>query len=266
MGSSTAADNVDPSVDSSSVGKTSDTGEETDLDSNAKLALQGRGVHEKDSELSAEDQGGSSQNIGANVAKDVSFTSSLAPDNFDPSFDSSSVPMTYDTSHETELDSSAKLALEDHGVHENDSELSAQDQGGSSRNAGGDVAEDVLLRTSNSEGGTIYDHASKPVALLSPHASISTAVDESITAEKESEKSERSLPLSEDISNTPVVLTREDQVTNLGCALSPCLFSLMQNFMFNYEDISWADWEKSYVDLIYNLYSHLLLGRGNAGS
>ncbi|CAK8570111.1 unnamed protein product [Lathyrus sativus] len=211
LGSSTAADNVDPSVDSSSVGKTSDTGEETDLDSNAKLALQGRGVHEKDSELSSPDQGGSSQNIGANVAKDVSFTSSSAPDNVDPSFDSSSVVMTYDTSHETELDSSDKLALEGHGVHENDSELSAKDQGVSSLNVGADVAEDVSLRTSNSEGGTTHDHASKPVDLLSPHASITTAVDESITIEKECEEKERSLPLSEDISSTYVVQTREDQ-------------------------------------------------------
>ncbi|CAL5206429.1 unnamed protein product [Lathyrus oleraceus] len=216
LGSSTAADNVDPSVDSSSVGKTSDTGEETDLDSNAKLALQGRGVHEKDSELSAQDQGGSSQNIGANVAKDASFTSSSAPDNVDPSFDSSSVVMTYDTSHKTELDSSDNLALEGHGVHENDSELSAQDQGVSSLNVGADVAEDVSLRTPNSEGGTTHDHASKPVDLLSPHASITTAVDESITIEKESEEKERLLPLSEDISSTYVVQTREDQVTNLG--------------------------------------------------
>ncbi|CAI8605805.1 unnamed protein product [Vicia faba] len=222
LASSTAADNVDPSVDSSSVVKTSDTGEETDLDSNAKFALQGRGVHEKDSELSVEDQRGSSQNIGANVAKDASFTSSSAPDNVDPSFDSSSVAMTYDTSHETELDSSAKLALEDHEVLENDSELSAQDQGGSSQNVGADVAEDVSLRTSNIEGRTTYDHASKPVALLSTHASIATAVDESITVEKESEKRERSLPLSEDISNTFVVQTREDQEADDLDMAKPC--------------------------------------------
>ncbi|MCI86032.1 golgin subfamily B member 1-like, partial [Trifolium medium] len=71
-----AADDVDPSVESSSVAMTYDTGEETDLDSNAKSALQGHGVHEKDSELSAKDQGGSSQNLGDNVAKDESLTSS----------------------------------------------------------------------------------------------------------------------------------------------------------------------------------------------
>ncbi|MCI69706.1 myosin-like protein, partial [Trifolium medium] len=80
-------------------------------------------------------QGGSSQNLGDNVAKDESLTSSSAPD-VDPSFDLSSVAMSYDTVARTELDSNAKLALEGHGVHENESELSSQDQGGSSQNVG----------------------------------------------------------------------------------------------------------------------------------
>ncbi|CAJ2674840.1 unnamed protein product [Trifolium pratense] len=212
---SSAADDVDPSVDSSSVAMTYDTGEETDLDSNAKSALQGHGVHEKDSELSAKDQGGSSQNLGDNVAKDESLTSSSAPD-VDPSFDSLSVAMTYDAVARTELDFNAKLALEGHGVNENESELSSQDQGGSSQNVGSDVAKDVSSKTSNSEGGTAHDHASEPVTLLSPHASITTAVDESVTVEKESEKREDSLPLSEDIPNKFVAQTREDQVTDLG--------------------------------------------------
>ncbi|CAJ2665219.1 centromere-associated protein E-like isoform X4 [Trifolium pratense] len=206
LASSATADNVDPSVDSSPVAMTYDTGEVTDLDSNAKSALQGRGVHEKDSDLSAKDQGGSSQNLGDNVAKDESLTSSSPPD-VDPSFDSSSVAMTYDTVDRTELDSNA---LEGPRVHENESESSSQDQGGS-KNVGSDVAKDVSSKTSNSEGGTAHNHAHEPVALLSPHASITTAVDESVTAEKESEKREDTLPLSENIPNTFVAQTREDQ-------------------------------------------------------
>ncbi|KAI5419725.1 hypothetical protein KIW84_043767 [Lathyrus oleraceus] len=137
--------------------------------------------------------------------------SSTAVDNVDPSVDSSSVGKTSDTGEETDLDSNAKLALQGRGVHENDSELSAQDQGVSSLNVGADVAEDVSLRTPNSEGGITHDHASKSVDLLSPHASITTAVDESITIEKESEEKDRLLPLSEDISSTYVVQTGEDQ-------------------------------------------------------
>jgi len=266
LASSENAENVNPSVDSSSVAMTYDTGEKTDLDSTTKLALQGGGVHEKDSEPSAEDRGGSSQNVGANVAKDVSLTSSSAPDNVDPSFDSSSVAVTYDTGHETELDSNAKLELKGQGVYENESELSSQNQGGSGHNVSSDVAEDVSLNTSNRDGGTTQDHASEPVALMPPYTSITTALGESVIDEKESEKREKSLPLSEDIPNTFVVQTREDQVTDLGCALSPCRFNLMHSFMFKYKGISWVVWENGYVDLIYNLYSHLLLVRGNAGS
>jgi hypothetical protein len=141
-----------------------------------------------------------------------SLASSEAADNVDPSVDSSSVAMAYDTGDRTELDSNAKVALEGHGVHENESGLSSQDQGGSSQNVNSDVAKDVSSKTSNSEGGTAHDHASELVALLSPpHASIATAVDGSVTVEKESEKREDSLPLSEDIPNTFVAQTREDQ-------------------------------------------------------
>lgn len=205
------AENVNPSNDSSSVAMTYDTDEKTDLDSTTKLALQGGGVHEKDSESSAQDRGGSSQNVDANVAKDVSLTSSPAPDNVDPSFDSSSVAVTYDTGHETELDSNAKLELKGQAVYENDSELSSQDQGGSCHNVSSDVHKDVSLNTSNREGGTTQDHASEPVALMAPYASITTALGESVIDEKESEKREKSSPLSEDIPNTSVVQTGEDQ-------------------------------------------------------
>ena len=205
LASSANAENVNPSVDSSSVAMTNDTGNKTDLVSTTKLALQGGGVHEKDSESSAQDRGGSSQNVGANVANDLSLTSSSAADNVDPSFDSSSVAVTY----------------------ENDSELSSQDQGGSCHNVSSDVAKDVSLNASNREGGTTQDHASEPVALMAPYASITTALGESVIDEKESEKREKSLPLSEDIPNTFVVQTREDQVTDLGCALSPCRFNLI---------------------------------------
>ncbi|WJX09954.1 hypothetical protein P8452_00732 [Trifolium repens] len=140
-----------------------------------------------------------------------SLASSEAADNVDPSVDSSSVAMAYDTGDRTELDSNAKVALEGHGVHENESGLSSQDQGGSSQNVNSDVAKDVSSKTSNSEGGTAHDHASELVAILSPHASIATAVDGSVTVEKESEKREDSLPLSEDTPNTSVAQTREDQ-------------------------------------------------------
>lgn len=156
-----------------------------------------------------------------------SLANSSAPDNVDPSVDSSSVAMTYDTGRETELDSNDKLALQGHGIHENDSDLSAQDQGESAQSVGADVAKDVSLETSNSVSGATSDHASTRVANLSPPASVTTAARESVTVEQEREKREKMLHLSEDIPNTFVMQTREDQVTDLGCTLCPYLSNFM---------------------------------------
>ncbi|KAI5419285.1 hypothetical protein KIW84_043453 [Lathyrus oleraceus] len=63
-------------------------------------------------------------------------------------------------SHKTEWDDN--LALKGHEVHENDSELSAQDKGVNSVKVGADVVEDVSLRISNSERVIAHDLASKP--------------------------------------------------------------------------------------------------------
>ena len=161
--------------------------------------------------------------VNTESSESQSVTNSLAPDNTDPSVDSSSVVTTYDTGNETVLDSNAEVAHQVHGVCENDSELSAQDQGEIAQDIGADVLEDVSLRTSDSlvsEGGATHDRESVTVAVLSPPASVTTAVGESVTDEREGEKREELLLLSEDIPNTSVMQTREDQVTDLGCALS----------------------------------------------
>lgn len=170
------------------------------------------------------------------------MTSSSAPENVDPPVDSLSVTMTCDTGNELELDSNAKLALQSHGVHENDSEPSAQDQGENSQNVRVDVEKDASLKISNSEGDTTHDHAPEPAAILSPPASVATAAGESVTVEREGEKREKSLLVPEDITNTFVMHSREDQVTDLGCALSPSLqFTL---YVFRYWGIRWAGWQK----------------------
>ncbi|XP_027333482.1 centromere-associated protein E isoform X2 [Abrus precatorius] len=150
-----------------------------------------------------------------------SVENSLSFDNIDPSVDSSSLVTTNDASDETELDSNTNLALQVHGVRENDSELSALDQGVIAQDIGADVPEDESLRTSDipvPEGEATYDHVhvSAPAAILSPHASLTTAVGESVTHEREGEKREELLLLSEDIPNTSVMQAREDQVTDLG--------------------------------------------------
>ncbi|KAI5419290.1 hypothetical protein KIW84_043457 [Lathyrus oleraceus] len=90
-------------------------------------------------------------------------------------------------SYKTEWDDN--LALKGHGVHENDYELSAQDQGVNSLKVGADVVEDVSLRTSNSERWMSLPQLKKRV-------------------EKEKE---RLLSLSEDVSRTHVMRTREGQ-------------------------------------------------------
>jgi len=161
--------------------------------------------------------------VNTESSESQSVANSLAHNNIDPSVDSSSVVTTYDTGNETVLDSNAEVAHQVHGVRENDSELSAQDQGEIAQDIGADVLEGVSLRTSDSqvsEGGATNDHASVPVAVLPSLASVTTAVGESVTDERKCQKREELLLLSEDIPNTSVMQTSEDQVTDLGCALS----------------------------------------------
>ncbi|TKY58240.1 sporulation-specific protein 15 isoform X4 [Spatholobus suberectus] len=158
--------------------------------------------------------GSHSNVVDTESSESQSVANSLAPDNIDPSVDSSSVVTTYDIGDETVLESNAELAHQVHGVYENDSMLSTQDQGKIAQDIGADVPEDVSLRTSNSlvpEGGATYDHASAPVAILSPPASVTNVVGESVADEREGEKREELLILSEDIPDTFVMETREDQ-------------------------------------------------------
>ncbi|KAL2574158.1 hypothetical protein AAZV13_17G171400 [Glycine max] len=157
--------------------------------------------------------------VNTESSESQSMANSLAHNNIDPSVDSSSVVTTYDTGNETVLDSNAEVAHQVHGVRENDSELSAQDQGEIAQDIGADVLEGVSLRTSDSqvsEGGATNDHASVPVAVLPSLASVTTAVGESVTDERKCQKREELLLLSEDIPNTSVMQTSEDQVTDLG--------------------------------------------------
>lgn len=154
----------------------------------------------------------SHSNVGntESSSESQSLANPLAPDNTDASGDSSSLVTTYDTGDENMLDSNAKLAHQVHEVHENDSsELFAQDEGEIAQDIGADVPEDVSLRSSDNlvpEGGTMVDHASAPVA-----TAVTTAIGESVTDEREGEKREELLLLSEDIPNTSVMQTREDQ-------------------------------------------------------
>ncbi|KAK7260772.1 hypothetical protein RIF29_27069 [Crotalaria pallida] len=141
-----------------------------------------------------------------------SLANSLAPDNIDPSVDSSSVAITYDTGVETEDDSNSKLVLQTQGG--NDYELSVKDAGESARNSGADVTQDVFLEASDSlgsEGGATNDHVSAPGDILSPPVSVKAAVDESVPVEREGEKREESLILSVDIPHPSLMQTREDQ-------------------------------------------------------
>ncbi|XP_068471750.1 sporulation-specific protein 15 isoform X4 [Phaseolus vulgaris] len=154
--------------------------------------------------------------VNTEISESQSVANSLPPDNIDLSVVSSSVVMTHNTGDETVLDSNAELAHRAPGVCEKDNELSVQ--GNIAKDIGADVAEDVSLRTSGSlvpEGGETHDHASAPVSILSQSAPGTSAAGESIS-EREGEKREELLLLSQDIQNTSVMQTREDQVTDLG--------------------------------------------------
>ncbi|KAK7293682.1 hypothetical protein RJT34_16555 [Clitoria ternatea] len=150
-----------------------------------------------------------------------SLSALLAPHNIDSSFDSSSEATPCDSGDEKELDSKTKVALQIHGACENDSELSAQDQGETAQ----DIHAGVPLGTSDSlvpEDGATYDHAPvpAPVAILSPPASITTSVGESVTDENDGEKREELLLISEDTPNMSLMKTREDKITILSPSAS----------------------------------------------
>ncbi|KAK7384853.1 hypothetical protein VNO78_30556 [Psophocarpus tetragonolobus] len=152
--------------------------------------------------------------VNAESPESQSVANSLTPDNIDSSVDSSSVVCTYDKGNETVMDSNAEVGHQVHEVRENDSELSAPDQGEIAQDIGANVPEDVPLRISDTlvpEGGETHVHASVPVAILSPPVSVTTAACESITDERDGEKREELLLLTEDIPNTSVMQTREDQ-------------------------------------------------------
>ncbi|XP_017430007.1 trans-Golgi network-localized SYP41-interacting protein 1 isoform X2 [Vigna angularis] len=69
-------DNIDPSVVSSSVVTTYNTGDESVLDSNAELLHQVPGICEKDNESSAQVHGNIAEDIEADVAENVSLSTS----------------------------------------------------------------------------------------------------------------------------------------------------------------------------------------------
>ncbi|XP_014504393.1 centromere-associated protein E isoform X2 [Vigna radiata var. radiata] len=156
--------------------------------------------------------------INTEASESQSVANSLRPDNIDPSVVSSSVVTTYNTGDESVLDSNAELAHQVPGICEKDNESSAQVQGHIAEDIEADVAEDVSLSTSGSlvpEGGETHDHASAPVSILSQPAPGTTVAGQSVS-EREGEKREELLLLSQGIPNTSVMQTREDQVTDLG--------------------------------------------------
>ncbi|XP_027939603.1 centromere-associated protein E isoform X2 [Vigna unguiculata] len=156
--------------------------------------------------------------VNTETSESQSVANSLPPDNIDPSVVSSSVVTTYNTGDESVLDSNAEPAHQVPGICEKDNESSAQVQGNIAEDIEADVAENVSLSTSGSlvpEGGETHDHTSAPVSILSQPAPGTTVVGESVS-EREGEKREELLLLSQGIPNTSVMQTREDQVTDLG--------------------------------------------------
>ncbi|MED6108235.1 hypothetical protein PIB30_021691 [Stylosanthes scabra] len=123
-------DNIDPSADSSPLAVTNTTDEQTELDSGRKSALAVQEGREVDSELSSQDQGKGAQDVGADVAEDVSLRTS---------------------DDQAKLDSERKSAIQVQEVQEVNSELSSRDQGKGAQDVGADVAEDVSIQTSDDQ-------------------------------------------------------------------------------------------------------------------
>lgn len=168
-------------------------------------------------------------NLDIKESSGLQYLENLSTPEFNaPLVDSSSVARTYDASAEAGLASNIELERQAQGVVEADSELSIQNEGQSTQDVGA-VTENV-----DSAGGSTDDRMSAPGDLLYPSAPLTTAVSDSIGVEREDEEREESLPLSEEISSTSLTQTREDQVTDVGCALLLSLspFNSWSSFCF----------------------------------
>ncbi|KAJ7958642.1 GRIP and coiled-coil domain-containing protein 2 [Quillaja saponaria] len=199
-GNSLTSDVNVPSVDSSTVPAAHGTGlVKSELDSNTKLALPGKG--DTDAAANTSVPTASSQVTDGKVASGVddslaivesaglhSTGNSSTSDVNVPAVDSSSMPAADGTGVvKTELDTNTNLAIPEEGTNEHHSESLVPNEGESTPNVVADVAQDVSLGTSESfdtDAGARHSHMSVSVNVLP--ASVDAREDTEVGVETES--------------------------------------------------------------------------------
>lgn len=158
------------------------------------------------------------------------------------------VPITLETSVvEIPIDQNAESPSQEVGVTKHDVEFSVRNEGENTGTADAEVARVIssdMLHVVDS-GGQVKDaNMSLPVDVSVQPASVDVAAGMCVTVDTESlSREEESLPSQENI-NTVLMQQREDQVTDVGCALLLFLFNFLCIFSMSFGillEINWAD-------------------------
>ena len=170
------------------------------------------------------------EKVDTKIDSNLDITESSEPQSFEeswiPDFNASSVNLlsdaiTYDMVAKSKPASNSELAVQVQGIGHHDSELPVRNEGENAYNDDAEVAKEVCGISSSlgSECGSTSDGMSVPVDLPLP-ASVNVAAGKAISVDREAEEREDTLLASKDIPLTSLMQTQEDQVTDVGCALS----------------------------------------------
>lgn len=143
----------------------------------------------------------------------------------------SAVPITHEKNVvEIELEKNTESPSEEVGVSKPDVDSSIQNEGESTGTADAEMARDISLDTSyivDSGGEAENSNMSIQDDVSAQHASVDITEGMSVTIQPEIPRREKeSLPSGENI-NTSLMQEREDQVTDVGCALLLLLFNFL---------------------------------------
>lgn len=158
------------------------------------------------------------------------------------------MPITHETRVvETPIDQNAESPSQEVEVTKHDVEFSVRSEGENTGTADAEVARVISSDTLHvvDSGGQAKDaNMSIPVDVSAQPASVDVAAGMRVTVDTESlSREEESLP-SQDNINTVLMLQREDQVTDVGCALLLFLFDFLCIFSMSFGillEINWAD-------------------------
>lgn len=184
--------------------------DESDADAATSVPVSAASSHNVDEEVEV----GIDSNLSVTDSSGLqSVVNSSIPEVDAPSVDSSSVDVAHEANITAELASSVESEIQDQGAAKDDSQLAVLNEGENSQDAATNMGE------VNFEGGAMDDHTSTTPVNLSSATSVAAAESGATTIEREGEERKEALVSSEKIFSTSPLLTREDQVTDVGCAL-----------------------------------------------